>query len=319
MRTGESRLGRLSESARNVFMSPAHPSSRAGRARSNTDEHGQTRTDTDTPPRGQGGRVGGGGLALGAGLIVCVLCAVCVGCVRSHPELGARPVSPKPPALEEVLGGLAENNDAIGSFHIVGTFLLRSPDLRKRWEGVVDFRRPSELRVEGREPKFNMVGFVLKCKGKECSLSLPREKKEYYSSEGLQLEGGPIVVSPEIFSEMFWVAKVDSLPAGAVQMTGFDPVARSVSIEVSDEAGQKRRLVVEGPPWLVKRNELLGQNGEPRMVTVFGEYNEFDGIWFPGQIEASFPTEQMEVTIKGMRNIRLNVPMEDSLFEFKRP
>ena len=54
----------------------------------------------------------------------------------------------------------------------------------------------------------------------------------------------------------------------------------------------KRRLVVQGAPWVILESYLFNREGEVIAYTAKTDYHEQDGIRYPTQIETTFPGEE---------------------------
>jgi outer membrane lipoprotein-sorting protein len=50
----------------------------------------------------------------------------------------------------------------------------------------------------------------------------------------------------------------------------------------------------------------------------YGDYNEYDGVLFPKQIEIERPQEEYDITLN-MLKVELNKPLTDEQFELQQP
>ncbi len=255
-------------------------------------------------------------LVLPAVLLLALVITGCTHLGRRYDE--SRPVS-RAPSAAEILTDLAQNDGGIRNLHASAVCILRSPDLAavEKFVGQVDFRRPADLRILGRN-QLGVLLFRLTCVGSEFLMEFPKgDRPPYYRFEGEDFASVPFNVSPaDIVREMFLPEDWAALGADEVRVVrykGEGPV-RQATVEIGPRKHPRRRVTVLGDPWVVAESVRLGPQGEEFAVTTRKEYETIDGIRLPKWIRAEFPPEDTEMVLD-LRGIRANVKMDDSLFE----
>lgn len=221
------------------------------------------------------------------------------------------------PKVKDILKGLSENEARLAGFRATGTVILQSPELEATQisrESSITYRQPLDLHVVGR--KYGTRFVELTCSGKAFLLQFPTEKQYYFRPEGERLN---TVSSAEMAREMFQPESWRDLPPSQVRVLGYDPATQTVDMEVLDRPGDgiaRRRLKVQGVPWVVLENRLLDPFGRELAVTVKGDYYERDGIRFPGKVASVFPGEQAQMSFN-MRRIDINPVLDDEIFNLE--
>ncbi|GMW02298.1 MAG: hypothetical protein AMXMBFR84_34340 [Candidatus Hydrogenedentota bacterium] len=243
------------------------------------------------------------------------------GCAGLGTPVPTTPLPESTPRLESILDELDANDIRLSSFRAAGTITLQAPSLEgvQRFPtGTVAYQRPDKLFVEGRL-KTNAIAFQLQSSGDEFLIEFPtvREVKDryFYHIKGQKIEDVPFDVSPsEVIDEMFLPEDWGSLkvPRDA-RITAFDPASQTATFTVGPRHRIRRTVVVSGPPWRVTRSERYDDEGGVLAITGRSEYNEKDGVQFPASIQSEFPQQGARMTFD-MRNIRINIPLEPSLF-----
>src|SRR5690349_19162546 len=112
---------------------------------------------------------------LAAALLVCAL-PWAAGCGTLGERVGSTSLPKGAPSSAEVLNDLAANDAVIHSFQSGGIGELASPELAapKRFRGIIRFRRPYDLYVQGNQYPLNFpVVFKLICVGPEFVMEFP--------------------------------------------------------------------------------------------------------------------------------------------------
>lgn len=251
------------------------------------------------------------------GLVVTALGLAGCAHLGARVQRGALPTGA--PRVEAVLDDLAANDAAFHGVRAAGTFTVKAPDLAgtQRFDGAVYFRKPSDLRVVGR----NIMGmkvFELVCVGK--AFLVKTRKGTWYSPDGEQIQGITWKVSPaDIAREMFTPEAWATLKRHQVRIVAYDAAEHKATLLIGPPKKPRRRVEVTGPPWDVTKDELYDEaTGAVTAVTVLGQYHEQNGVRFPAHVDASFPKQDTELTFN-MRNIRLNTVMDDTLFKIAKP
>jgi len=254
--------------------------------------------------------------ALPAMGLLALAMAGCAHLGRRYEE--SRPASDVPSAAE-ILADLAQNDGAVRNLHASAVCVLRSPDLAaaEKFVGQVDFRRPADLRILGRN-QLGVLLFRLICVGSEFLMEFPKSNRPpYYRFEGEDFASVPFNVSPaDIVGEMFLPEDWAVLGTNEVRLVHYNAEGSvpQATVEIGPRKRPRRRLTVLGHPWVVAESTRLGPEGEELAVTTRKEYETIDGIRLPKWIRAVFPPENTEMVLD-LRRIRPNVKMDDSLFE----
>ena len=253
-------------------------------------------------------------------VVAVLLCASVLGCTRLGERLEPVSLGAGAPEVQDVLKDLAANDSAIANFKATGAFTLESPELkgvRSFREGFIAFRRPADLCVIGRK-YLGAAVFRLTCVGSEFLIEFPATHEEpYYRMEGEHFSSVRFAVSPsDIAREMFLPETWAEVKPGDVRLTDYDAAKQTATVEVGPKRAPRRRMTVAGPPWHVVRSERLDEKGRTLAITTKEKYTQIEGVLFPTDIDARFPTEETRMTF-GMRKVWPNTPLDESLFDIK--
>jgi hypothetical protein len=250
--------------------------------------------------------------------------AATMGCARHRETLvGPGPI-PIAPSASEVMSDLRQNDERLVNFRAAGTFTLESPklDAVERFpSGMIAFRRPADWCVEGRI-RFNVIAFRLKCTGDEFLMEFPtrRDENRYLNRlEGDEFENVPFSVSPsDIAHELFMPIGAEAESVRRVRIDSYDSDTRTAVLSMrqrSESLGVEltRRVTVTGPPWILVKSELIGEDGATLAESSRAGYEVISGVRFPSFLEAWFPGERTRMTFE-LRNVRVNTELDDSLF-----
>lgn len=253
-----------------------------------------------------------------------LLVALCLlaGCAHSGSRLGpavdSAPLPPGTPAPAEILADLARNDAAIANFRATGKFILKSPQLEETLllpQSAITFRRPADLSVTGR--KMGSPVGRLTCVGEEFLLEIATRHEYLHAENGARFESVSREVSPaDIARETFLPEDWSALGADKVRMVSYVAAEQRAAFEVLAARGRKihRRVEVTGPPWVVRRSELLGEDGQVVAVTTKDDYRDNDGVRFPAQIRSDFPGENAFMEYK-MLSFTVNAEVDPALFD----
>lgn len=248
-----------------------------------------------------------------------ILFAGLVGCVRTGQRVQPGLPPAHAPAIKEILADLAANDAAIASFSADGTCTVQFPELRstERFQGRVAFRKPAQLFVKGRHRATGSVLMTMTCVGDEYLLNFPSRGECYYQFHGYPGQDAPLAVSPSaIVSEMFFGEEWAKIGAREARIVQYDAEQGRATVVIGPVRHASRRIVVQGPPWVIVENEQLDADGNQVALTTRDQYRLLDGIRFPSRVDVQFPSDNTRMTFE-MRNIRLNVVLDESLFRFK--
>lgn len=245
------------------------------------------------------------------------------GCAHtSGARLGAAvtqgELPPRTPSAEVILKDLAANDAGITNFRASGKFILKSPQLEETLllpQSSITFQRPSDLSVTGR--KLGSPVGRLTCVGEAFLLEVATKHQYLLGERGARFDSVSREVSPaDIAKETFLPEDWSSLGPERVRMTGYDEAAQTATFEVLAPRGRRvhRRVQVSGPPWVVRRSELLDDNGNPDAITTKDDYRENNGVRFPAEIRSEFPGENAFMEF-AMKSFSLNEPVDPALFD----
>lgn len=229
-----------------------------------------------------------------------------------------QPLPEGAPTAAIILEDLARSEAALQNFRGTGSFILDTPDLASAQalhQSSVYFRRPADLHVLGR--KYSRTVVRLTCVGDEFLFEFPTEKEYYYRVDGAFFASVEMLVSPaDIAREMFLPETWSAMPPDRLEVTAYDPGSQRAELTVyaHDGVTPVRRIDVQGPPWVLIRNERLAAGRGPVAVTTLGNYREIDGLYLPMVIDAVFPSEATRMKLD-FRRVVPNEPMEDRRFD----
>lgn len=225
---------------------------------------------------------------------------------------------PGTPSAEVILQELAANDAAIENFRASGKFILKSPQLEETLllpQSAITFRRPADLCVTGR--KLGSPVGRLTCVGDEFLLEVATKHEYLHGDRGARFDSVSREVSPaDIAKETFLPEEWSALGAGRVRMTGYDAAAQRATFEVLAERGRKvhRRVEVSGPPWVVRRSELLDASGNATAITTKDDYRDNNGVRFPAEVRSEFPGEDAFMSFS-MKSFTLNETVDPAMFD----
>ena len=222
------------------------------------------------------------------------------------------------PSPASILADLAHSEAALQCFRGTGSFVVETPELASAQalhQSSVYFRRPADLHVIGR--KYSKTVVRLTCVGDEFLFEFPTEKEYYYRLDGEFFASAEMLVSPiDIVREMFLPEAWSVMRPARLRVTAYQPDAQTAEVAVlgEDEKTILRRLSVAGPPWVIVKNERLGEQGATVAVTTSSEYREVGGLFLPMKIDAVFPSESTRMMLD-FRKLVPNDPIDDALFD----
>lgn len=243
-------------------------------------------------------------------------CALILGCTHLGIRLPASRVFTEDD-VDAAITAVAARQNNLKNFKAKGKFTIESPDLkrRQRFRGNIAVEMPDKLRLVS-SGAFGRKLFDLISVGKSFLLYLPSERKVFFEKEGVEVESLPFSVSPsDIAGELFlpedW-GNTDLNDLRLVSQTG-----RRMTLEVCSYGRVKRRLWVQPPRWLLVRNELYGEDGALRAVTVLGRYRKVGDIWLPTHLEAHYPARDTRLVMR-LSSIEVNTQLNPRLFVFPK-
>lgn len=249
-------------------------------------------------------------------LVLLAILGAGMGCARLGEEFIPHTAPADAPPVEEILADLSENQAALRNFNAQGEVTIQSPELRatQRLRSRVAFQRPSDLYVEGRHRMSGAMVCRLTANGDEFLIELPTEDAVFYHLEDAPWENRPFSIAPgEAVTEMFVPEEWEEIPEQRARVTAYDADEGVAVVEIGPPNRPRRRIHVQGPPWVVIRNERLGARGDIVSITELGDYREVEGVRVPAFIDAEFPPEDARMRFD-MRVIEANTELDHDLF-----
>lgn len=255
----------------------------------------------------------------GVAIAIVVMAVTWAGCATTRPGLGVRPLAPGAPAPQRIVRDLAENQARLRSFEAKIEFLLESPQVtgKNSGRGTLYYNRPDHLFARAVHWPSGVPVLELTVDGTAYLLWLPQDNKAYHSAEGLAFESVPFRVSPgDIVKEMFNAEAWDALPRAEIVVEAHDELTQTTTLLIGPQDAPRRRIEVAGPPWRMTRNELFGDDGALRSVTIYSDYqlDPDSQIRYPGEVEAQFPAEETLLRFS-MRQLRPNTTFARGIFD----
>lgn len=250
----------------------------------------------------------------------CIKIGVALGCtlVLSCSHLYRRP--PAVPVFREddvdrVIATLAARQNNLQNFKARVRFTIESPDLdeKRRFRGNLAVEMPDKLRLVS-SGAFGRKLFDLISVGKSFLLHFPSERQVFLEKEGLDLESLPFSVSPsDIAKEFFSPEDWERMDLDNVRLVS--PGGEHLTIAIHFGDGLRRKLWIERRRWWLMRDELYGEDGALRAITVLDRYRQIGGIWLPTYLEADYPMRETRMVMR-LANVDVNTELNPKLFVF---
>jgi len=219
------------------------------------------------------------------------------------------------PVLSTVLADLAANDAQIESFRAGGSTIIQSSQVEgvQRFRtGRVMFRRPADLFVEGKKA-IGLVAFRMVSIGDQYLIEFPVLREYYGRIDGVEVEPVPFDVPPiEVAREMFFPVDWGKVRARRCETVRYDADKSQLILRYRESRSVTREVTVEGPPWVVVRNDRI-ENDRLVASTTSSDHNMKDEIRFPTRVVATFPEYETTMEFR-MRNIRHNAEIEEEHF-----
>ena len=139
---------------------------------------------------------------------------------------------------------------------------------------------------------------------------------------GTDFENVAFSVSPsDIVREMFLPEDWVKIKKRSVQLIAYNASENKVTLELRQRWRLHRTLELqqvnpENPRWVIIRHLRYDAAGHDLAITELSKYNEIDGVLFPEDVDAYFPTEETRMTFK-LKDIRLNSDVSESTFDIE--
>ena len=260
-------------------------------------------------------RVRGGSTLRTAYLLAGVLLILAgAGCVRLGTVVETITLPPGTPSVESILAGLAENEDALRSFRAAGTIMVKIPEIEATQisrESSLHYQAPSSLNIVGR--RYGTRGIELTYVDDAFLLEFPTRREYCFKETEAAFE---TISSADIVREMFRPEDWRNLSEEEVRITRYDEETQTVEAEVWEPGRRpwRRRVIsVQGAPWVLLENILLGRDGSVIARTTKRAYHEQNGIRYPTEIECTFPGEEAWMQFN-MRRVDINLDLDQAMF-----
>ncbi len=251
--------------------------------------------------------------------LTALLAAALQGCARLGPRIEPISLPSGAPTVKDVLTDLAESQGALQGFSARGTLVLKPPDsdaVKLLSHSDVDFQPPASLYVAGR--KYAHTAFRLYCQGSRFLVVMPLDQQYFYREAGEALQYyGPDASPADIAREMFLPEAWKSVSPRLSRISAFDRDSRRLEMEVfRDDVPPtlKRRLLLEGPPWVIVESRLYDRDGQVLAVTRKQDYRLHGGVRLPTELQTDFPLSNAWMRFE-MGRVQVNEPMAPELFD----
>lgn len=245
---------------------------------------------------------------------VCLAAAVLTGCGRLGDRLVRRALPEGAPREKQIVRELAANQAKLESLRAAGSCVVASPEFaaKKRFRGVVAWLRPERFHITGR--RMAVPVFELAVSGRDYLLETEQER--FYRLGEAASGTRPFSVHPaDLLNEIFFPEDWRSLSLWReVRLVDYLPDEGVAVLEIGHAGHPRRRLHLEGAPWVVRRNVRLDEEGGVLAETVMEDYRVVNGVRFPGRVACVFPREETSLDVDFDR-IEINLPLDRGLFE----
>ncbi len=263
---------------------------------------------------------------------LCLL-ALVAGCARSGVRLEHRQVAPGAPKVKVILADLATNDAAIETFSARGTLKVALPDMkaRKKFRATTKYRRPADFMMDLRHYGTFAKVLHLICSDDrviaESRFAEPDEDEslralltEYLGQDTGEAdfeEAGTGDAVREVFFPEDWSEVKPRRVRVAGHETNPDTGASTAVLEFATRQDFRRRITVEGSPWVLVESELIDERGVTLVRVKRSDYQTLDGIRFPKNIDVEFPEEEAHLVF-GLKSVELNCEIEPSVFAIEK-
>ncbi len=204
----------------------------------------------------------------------------------------------------------------------------------KEIRGYVLARKPSMLRMIGLLPIVRNRAFDMVSDGKEFKLWIPPKNRFVVGRNDVQTPNPKQAfenVRPQNIYEALLIRAIDPEQEIAVLENGtervldakrhpYDQPDYEIVVVRKGKAGwYLSRKIVFSRSDLQPHRQLIYDEGGVLVTDVrYGDYNEYDGVLFPKQIEIERPQEEYDITLN-MLKVELNKPLTDEQFALQQP
>ncbi len=224
---------------------------------------------------------------------ISVLGAICLAGCATHRAAQLEHKIPDADAKKQaILADIQTNAAQLQSMAALAnfTFVQRKDDTRS-FQGSVMFKQPDKLYVRGNHYPSGAKIFEMASNGSQWYADFAMDN-QFYSSR--QEHAGLAVTPLDIARELFFPD--DWKDAAQIILTKYDTNTGQAELLIRAKKSLVRKVALAGPPWTVVESVMLDHLGREVVKTSRGAYHEENGIRFPFDIRAEFPTENASVT-----------------------
>jgi outer membrane lipoprotein-sorting protein len=204
----------------------------------------------------------------------------------------------------------------------------------KEIRGYVLARKPSMLRMIGLMPIVRNRAFDMVSDGKQFKLWIPPKNRFMVGSNDVETANPKTAlenVRPQNIYEALLIRAIDPEQEIAVLENGYETVldAKRHQYQQPDyeivvvRKGKlgwylSRKIIFSRTDLKAHRQMIYNDRGVLVTDVRYGDYNHYDGISFPKQIEIERPQEEYDITLNILK-LELNKPLADDQFELQQP
>lgn len=230
--------------------------------------------------------------------------------ITSLPEGAPQPL--------EIIANLADNEKRLTSFRASGSIYVQIPEIEAiqvSRESTLTYQAPRKLNVIGR--RYGMRGLELTYVHDSFLIEFPLRREFYFRTGGAAFE---TISSADIVREMFSPEQWDTLKGLEIRMISYEPDTQIAGLELwtmGQPPRLKRKMQVQGVPWIILEHTLFARDGSVLAQTIKRNYHEQNGIFYPTEIECSFPGEGAWMRFI-MRRVDINVAIDEAIFDLEK-
>jgi outer membrane lipoprotein-sorting protein len=204
----------------------------------------------------------------------------------------------------------------------------------KEIRGYVLARKPSMLRMIGLLPIVRNRAFDMVSDGQIFKLWIPPKNRFVIGHNDVVTTNPkqPLEnVRPQNIYEALLIRAIDPEQEIAVLENGFERVLDAkrrpydqpdyeIVVVRKGKAGWylSRKIIFSRTDLQPHRQQIYDDNGVLVTDVRYGDYNEYDGAFFPKQIEIERPQEEYDITLNILK-LELNKPLSDEQFDLPQP
>jgi outer membrane lipoprotein-sorting protein len=204
----------------------------------------------------------------------------------------------------------------------------------KEIRGYVLARKPSMLRMIGLLPIVRNRAFDMVSDGKDFKLWIPPKNRFVVGRNDVETPNPKTAlenVRPQNIYEALLIRAIDPEQEIAVLESGYETVLDAkrhqyqqpdyeIVVVSKGKLGWylSRKIIFSRTDLKPHRQLIYNDRGVLVTDVRYGDYNDYDGIAFPKQIEIERPQEEYDITLNILK-LDLNKPLNDDQFELQQP